>query len=92
MKVAEYSAGRDGSVSLWNFTISCSFTDGITSHGSRKPSIVPLLTASATAGSGMPTGVAPRDASSLLVWRVGARIFRPLKSAIVFTGLSRVCT
>ena len=87
-----YSAGRDGSVSLWNLTISCSFSDGITSQGSRKPSMVPLLTASGIAGSGMPTGLAPSAASSLLVWRVGARIFRPLKSASVFTGLPLVCT
>jgi hypothetical protein len=62
------------------------------SQGSRKPSIVPLLMASGTAGTGMPTGLAPSAARSVLVWRGGARLFRPGKSARGFTCVSRVCT
>ena len=92
MNMALYNARSFGSVSAWNFTISCSFTLGITSHGSKKPSITPLLTASGMAGSGIDTGVAPSFDKSLLVCRVGARILRPLKSASVLICLSRVCT
>ena len=44
----------------------------MTSHGNKKPSMVPLDNASATAGTGMPTGVAPSLANNLLVKRVGA--------------------
>jgi hypothetical protein len=44
-----------------------------------------LLIASASAGSGIATGVAPSAASILFVWRVGARMRNPLKSAITLT-------
>jgi hypothetical protein len=38
----------------------------------------------------MATGVAPSAARNLLVWRVGARTFRPFRSARVLTGLPHV--
>ena len=49
--------------------------------------MTPLEIASASAGSGIATGVAPSAPSILLVCRVGARILRPLKSAITLICL-----
>ena len=49
--------------------------------------MMPLLSASPTCGTGMPTGVAPSAARNLLVMRVGARSFRPFRSPMVRTGL-----
>ena len=79
-----------GSVSAWNRTISCTLTEGTTSQGMTAPSITPLLKASASAGTGMDTGVAPKAASIRLVMRVGARTFMPRKSSSVRMGRSRV--
>jgi hypothetical protein len=89
-KVVVYSAGMLDGNSLWNLVSSCTFTEGTTSQGMTQPSMVPLLSASGICGSGMPTGVAPRLASSLVTWRVGPRTFRPRRSATVLMGLLAV--
>ena len=60
---------------------------GTPSHGTMAPSITPLAIASGTAGSGICTGVAPSAASIREFRRVAERIFRPLRSSIVFDAL-----
>ena len=82
--------GRLASTSVWNLLTSCNLKEGIISQAVKKPSTVPLVMASATAGMGMPTGVAPKRASNLLDWRLAARIFKPLKSSMARTGLLEV--
>lgn len=43
--------------------------------------MTPRDSASVTAGTGMPTGVAPSSPSSVLMMRLGARIFMPRRSS-----------
>ena len=72
---------------MWNLVSSCTLTEGTTSHGITQASMVPLESASGICGSGMPTGVAPSAASSLVTCRVGPRTFMPFRSAVDFTSL-----
>ena len=89
-KVVVYSAGLLAGNSLWNLVSSWTFTEGTTSQGMTQPSMVPLLSASGICGNGMPTGIAPRDPSILVTWRVGPRSFRPFRSAARMMALLAV--
>ena len=72
------------------FVSSCSLKDGIISQGTTIPSITPLDNAPATAGTGIPTGVAPKPSNILVITLVGPRIFIPFKSAADFITFSLV--
>ncbi len=91
-KPAVNMEGRLASISVWNLLTSCNLKDGMISHAVKKPSMVPLVIASATGGMGMPTGVAPNLANSLVDWRLAARIFKPRKSSMVLMDLLEVLT
>ena len=64
--------------------------DGIISQGTTMPSITPFDNAPATAGTGIPTGVAPKPSNILVITLVGPRIFIPFKSAADFITFSFV--
>ena len=88
--INSYTFTAQDSNSAWNLVNSCTLTEGTTSHGTTQPLMVPLDSASGIAGKGIPTGMAPKLASNLVTGREGPRIFMPLRSSTVLTGLSAV--
>ncbi|MNY52682.1 hypothetical protein D3C86_1883730 [compost metagenome] len=71
---------------VWFFTSSLTLSAGVTSQGIVVPSITPLDRASVTAGTGMPTGLAPSLVSMLLMMREPPRIFMPRRLSSPVTG------
>ncbi|MBV6475616.1 MAG: hypothetical protein MOGDAGHF_01159 [Rhodocyclaceae bacterium] len=66
---------------VWFLTSCCTFSAGVTSQGMVVAVMTPLDSPSLTAGTGMPTGVAPSCSSMMLTMREPPRTFTPLKSS-----------
>ena len=71
---------------VWFLTICCTFSAGTTSQGIVVALITPLDSASPTAGTGMPTGVAPSCSSMMLMTREPPRTFMPFRSSSLVIG------